>query len=110
MTQESSRPKLSGEQIVYLYERQLNFAVLWVILSGLAGVVLAMLFWFLLETLWVRMVLVVLSILGSGMVQRVVVLRVKCPACGSRPLGRIHSIIQSRGVRACPGCKAKLRS
>jgi hypothetical protein len=110
MTQESSPPKLTPDQVVYLYERQLNFAVLWNILSGLAGLGLAFLFWFLLKTLWLRLALVALAFLAAGMVQRLVVLRVKCPACGRRPLGRIHSIIQSRGVRVCPSCKAKLRS
>jgi hypothetical protein len=110
MTPESPRPKLTGDQIVYLYERQLNFAVLWNIASSFAGLALALVFWFVLQTLWLRLALAALSILASGMAQRLVALWVRCPACGARPLGRIHSIIQSRSVRACPQCSAKLRS
>jgi DNA-directed RNA polymerase subunit RPC12/RpoP len=109
MTQETSGPKLSADRVIYLYRRQVNFAVLWNIVSSLAGLGLAILFWFLLETLWLRLALAAIAILGSGVAQRKVALRVKCPACGGRPLGHINSIFQTRSVRACPDCGTKLR-
>jgi predicted RNA-binding Zn-ribbon protein involved in translation (DUF1610 family) len=109
MTQESPDPKLSADRVIHLYERQLNFALLWNIVSSLAGLGLALLFWFYLKPLWLRLVLAAIAILGSGVVQRMVALWVKCPACGARPLARINSILQTRSVRTCPDCGTKLR-
>jgi len=109
MTQETSGPELSGDRVISLYRRQLRFAVLWNIVSSIAGLALAILFWFLLTTLWLRLALAAIAILASGVAQRMVAVWVKCPACGARPLAGIHSIFQSRGVRTCPDCGTKLR-
>ena len=114
MSDESRETKalkaLTEDQVVVLYESALNrtiFVHLSIMLLG-AGAAAAFFFW--VKTTWLMLVLVMASILASGMVQRLLVIRVRCPACGARVLGHIHSIIQARSVRRCPGCDAKLRS
>lgn len=109
MTEPSAGPTLTNDQVVVLYERALNRAVVAHLLVMLLGAALAVLLYFTVEPWWLMVLLVVLAILASGMVQRLLILRVKCPACGRRVLGRIHSIIQARSVTQCLTCKAKLR-
>ena len=109
MSEERTQPKLTADQVILLYEQWMNRATLWHLLSGFAcaaaGVVC--LFWFNMN--WIGWVLLAVFILAGGMLQRVFVLRVRCPACGARVLGRIHSIVQARGIRSCPHCEAVLR-
>ena len=109
MSEEPSRPKLTGDQIILLYERQVNRATVWVVLGGFAAVIVAIAFLFFIETQWLAWTLLAVCILAGGMLQRLLVLRVRCPACGARVLGRIHSIVQVRGIKTCPYCKTKLR-
>jgi len=109
MSEEPSRPNLTADQIIYVYERQLNRIVIWHLLGGflMAGLAVALLF--LIETLWLKVALVVLAVVAGMMMQRLIVLRLRCPSCGARVLGRIHSIVQAPGIRSCPRCEVKLR-
>ena len=110
MTSQPSGPGRTRDQIIYLYERQLNFAVLWVLVWGFATVAVGLALLYAFDMRWPGWVLGLLSILVGGMLQRIMVLRVKCPACGARVLGRIHSIFQAGNVRSCPFCDVNLRS
>ena len=109
MTDEDSRPRLSPEQIVLLYERQLNRTVVMHLVGGLLAIALAVPAVLLVKPLWLGILLGVVLILAGGMLQRLLVIRVRCPACGARVLGRIHSIVQARGMKTCPVCDVKLR-
>ena len=110
MTDDASRPGLSPGQIILLYERQLNRTVLMHLVGGLLSVVLAVSVVLLIKPLWLGIVVGIVLILAGGMLQRLLVLRVRCPACGARVLGRIHSIVQARGMKTCPVCDVTLRS
>ena len=110
MTDDASRPRLSPEQIVLLYERQLNRTVLMHLVGGLLAIVLAVAAAVLIKPFWLGIVVGMVLILAGGMLQRLLVIRVRCPACGARVLGRIHSIVQARGMKTCPVCAVKLRS
>ncbi len=109
MTEESSPPKRTTDQIILLYEQQVNRATVWVVLGGFAAVIVAIAFLFFIQTQWLAWTLLAVCILSGGMLQRLLVLRVRCPACDARVLGRIHSIIQARSINTCPYCKTKLR-
>jgi len=111
VTEDPPQPRLTADQIVLLYEQQLNWASVWVLLSGFGGIAVGLaLYWLLPVEMWVRVVAAAaVIVIGGGMLQRLFVLRVRCPACGARVLGRIHSIVQARGIKACPRCEAKLR-
>ncbi len=110
MSDAPSGSQLTDDQVVMLYERSLNRAIIVHLSVMVLGAALAVLLYFTVEPWWLMIVLVVLTILASGMVQRILVLRVKCPACGTRVLGRIHSILQAKSITQCPGCDARLRS
>ena len=104
------RSPLTNDQIIYLYERQLNRAVLYVFAGGFLAIAVAVTAAWFIQPLWVGMIIGAVLIVAGGMLQRLVVLRVKCPNCGRRVLGRIHSIVQARHVEECPHCEKKLRS
>lgn len=88
----------------------MNRAVVWNLIGGLGAIVTAIVVAFLLKPVWLGLVLGVVLILAGGMLQRLLVLRVRCPACGARVLGRIHSIVQARNIKTCPQCEAALRN
>ena len=109
MTEETERSELTEDQVIFLFERQVNYAILWVFLSGFACVIAGFVLLYTFRENWYGWVMLGASVLAGGMVQRMLVLRVRCPNCGVRALGRIHSVMQARNVRTCPGCGAKLR-
>ena len=109
MSDEPTRPQLTDDQVIVVYEQTLNRTIVMHLLVMLVGAVVAVAFFWYAEPMLLKIVLVIVTILASGMLQRLLVLRVRCPACGARVLGRIHSIIQARSITHCPGCDAKLR-
>ena len=110
MSEEIDRPDLTPDRVIYLYERQLNRTILVHFLGGFGAIAVAVAVWFMLETMWLRITLALLAILAGGMLQRLLVVSIRCPVCDGRPLARIHSIMQSRNIRECPRCGTKLRN
>lgn len=111
MSEPSSEPKLTPDQIRVLYEQQLNRTIVVHLIITLLGAALAAVLFIQMKgrSLGIAILLAVLAIVASGMAQRLTVMRVRCPSCGARVLGRIHSILQARHVTECPRCEAKLR-
>ena len=110
MTDDGDKRELTEDQVVYLYERQMNFAILWNFTAGIAWIVAAVLLVRYVEPEWLGWVCGIAAlILGGGYTQRYLASRVRCPACGGRVLLRIHSIFQARSVTECPHCDARLR-
>ena len=87
----------------------MNRATVWVVVGGFAAVIVAIAFLLVIQTQWLAWTFLAVFILSGGMCQRLLVLRVRCPACDARVLGRIHSIVQARNIKTCPYCKTKLR-
>ena len=109
MGEEPARPKLTADQVILLYERRLQRATLWHLVGGFACAGVGFLCLFLFEFTWPGWVLLGVSVVAGGMLQRLLVLRVRCPACGARVLARIHSIVQARSIKSCPHCDVTLR-
>jgi predicted RNA-binding Zn-ribbon protein involved in translation (DUF1610 family) len=110
LSDQHPRNELTPEQIAYIYERKLGLTELWVVLSGFAAIAAGLALYLLLPAaMWMRVrAAVVAIVVGGGMLQRLLVLRVRCPSCGARVLGRIHSMFQARSIRECPGCGTRL--
>jgi hypothetical protein len=102
------RPGLTPSQITAQYEAQLNRAIPLSFFTGFVLVVAAILIAFFLGNMTGLIIGIVIIVLG-GFVQKLVILRVRCPSCGARVLGRIYSIVQVRNIRECPRCNVKLR-
>ena len=102
--------KLTPEQVVMLFERQLNRAVVWNMAVGFGSLVAAIALVLLVEPYWVGLVLGGGLIIAGSIAQRVLALRVRCPVCGARALRGVHSIFQVRSVRECPSCGVSLRN
>jgi hypothetical protein len=109
MSDASSGRKLTPDQVVLVYGQSLTRAVIAHLAIMVAGAGLAVLLFVMLDPPWLKVTAAILAILVSGIVQRFLVLRVRCPACGERVLGHIHSIVQARNVTHCPACDARLR-
>jgi hypothetical protein len=109
MSDQTPRRDLTDDQVVYLYERQVNWAILWVALAGFACVGLGILLFVRYDGTWLRWLMLGGCVLVGGFAQRLIVLQVRCPSCGARVLGRIHSVFQAKQVHACPACDRTLR-
>ena len=109
MSETPERPKLSSEQIIARFESQLNRAVPLNFLTGFSMVVVALLVAFFVGG-WLGPAIGVALIVAGGFLQKLLIIRVTCPACGARVLGRIYSIVQARNVRECPNCHVTLRT
>jgi len=109
MSEESPRPKLTPEQVIALFEQQLNKAILQVYLGGFGCVLIGGILCYLFMNTWYGWVILAGCVLIGGLVQRVLVLRVRCPMCGGPALARIHSVMQVGRVRECPYCGVSLR-
>ena len=101
--------ELTADQVVLLYEGQLNRTILLHLAAGFAAAIAGLAVAYLLNWSTWGIVALFAAILLGGMLQRLIVLRVRCPRCGARALGRIHSIVQVRSIRECPRCGARLR-
>ena len=109
MSEEHPPRELTADEVIYRFERQVNFAILWVFLSGFAWVIAGGILFYVFRDSWHSWVMLGACVLIGGMTQRVFVSRVRCPVCGARALGHIHSVLQARNVRECPACNIKLR-
>ena len=111
MTEDNEdRPELTEDEVVYLYERQMNFAILWVMIAGFAWIAAAILLFVYITPTWLGFVCGAACIIAGGFTQRLLAWRVKCPVCKAPVLAKIHSIFQSRSIMECPYCGAKLRN
>lgn len=109
MSDEPSQTELTADEVIYRFERQLNHAILWVFLSGFAWVITGGVLFYIFRDSWHSWVMLGACVLIGGMTQRMFVVRVRCPVCGARVLGHIHSVLQARHVRECFVCGVKLR-
>ena len=109
MTADDPRDDLTPDQVIYLFERQVNWAVLWVFLGGFGCIFAGIALFWVTGKGWLGGGLLAACVVIGGFVQRLLVLRVRCPKCAARALGRIHSVFQARNIRECPGCGTKLR-
>ncbi len=102
--------ELTPDQVILLYERQLNRAIILHLAVGFVLVFLGLLAAFWLDWSAWGVGALFAAVLAGGILQRIIVSRVRCPGCSARALGRIHSIIQARSIRECPRCGVRLRS
>ena len=109
MSDEPNKPKLSDDQVSLVYEGRLNRAILSHLSITAAGIALAVVLYLCVRPVWLQVTLIILTIFAAGVGMRMVVLAVKCPSCGARVLGHVHSIVQVRGVKRCPECDIRLR-